>query len=465
MSKNKWFMVIFLVGLFLAPGYVSAFKIGKLSFYITNDFQYQHNRLAEKKEQFYESLSLFTNYENWSLGLTFRGNNFYKQTPNVTLDDANVDLYRKYLQYNAKHLEITVGDFYAMVGRGMVLSVLKNEEVLRERTILGGSVYFHKGNFDIKALGGRIKDETEDQEWDVIGGEAVFQFVDNHRAGVHFSYIDDVETFSSMGKRFTCSFSLQGSQLFQYLSYYAEVAWLNFQSEFMENGYGVFSNLSFNKGHWMAFLEFKRYKDFDNGLNNPPIADREDEVAPFNDTTGLRFYVQYAFSEPDITIFFNIARYKELEDTGWHYYGGVTIEDLLDKLTLSAAYGIKDINYPIKRLDSHLLYQFSEHLSIDFNLKHKYYKDHSFTFNEQDHGIELAYSPFISVFFLHQYSHNQVVGLNHFFHGGVKLNLSSATSVEVAGGTMRGGQVCSGGQCYNAPPFKGIKFSLLHTFK
>lgn len=465
MNKRQLFFVVLLASLLILPGVLQAFNIGKLSFYVTNEFQYQNNKLAEKKGQYYESLSLFANYGNWSMGMTVRGNNFYKQTPNVTLEDGNFDLYRKYVQYTSRNLEITVGDFYSNLGRGMVLSVLKNDEVLRERTILGGSFHYHKGNLDFKALGGRVKDETENQEWDVAGGELIYQLVKNHRIGVHVSYIDDVESYTELGKRLTYSASIQGNKLFKYFSYYTEVAVMNFQDEKMENGYGIFSSLAFNKGHWNAFLEFKRYKDFDNELNNPPIADRIDEIAPFNDTTGLRLYLQYSFFEPDITIFFNAGRYKEYDFEGWHFFGGVTMEDLMDRLSFSATYGVKDIRYPIYRLDSHMVYQFTDNLSIELNLKHKKYTFQSFKFDEQDHGVEIAYSPYVSVFFLHQFSHNKVIDLNHFYSGGVKFYLSSATSIEVSGGTMRGGQICSGGQCYVAPPFKGIKCGVLHTFR
>jgi hypothetical protein len=464
--RLSWCILGLFILVALLPEPLPAVNPGKLHFYITNDFLYQYNKLSESENQFYESLSLFANYHQWSLGITLRGNNFFKQTPNDTFADPQFDVYRKYIRYNSKNLEVTAGDFYALLGRGLVLSVLKNEDVLRERTILGGDIHYNKGRLDWRVLGGRIKDETREEEWNVAAAEVTLEYAKNHRAGIHFSYIDDVNTWSSPGKRYTYSVSLQGTKLFKNFSYYSEVAGLDYRDIPKDSGYGIFSNITYNKSHITCFLEFKRYVDFNNEMNNPPGADREDdEASSINDTTGLRFYFQYAFFEPDIILFVTFGRYKEFFDTGNHIYAGIEIEDLMERLNLTLSYGIKDIHYPIKRLDGHLLYQFSDRWSSEITIKDKRYKDGSFTFNEQDHTLQVSYSPSVSLFFMHQYSHNRVIDLNHFYSGGIKIYFSGGTVIELSGGTIRGGQICSGGQCFVAPPFKGIKCSILHTFK
>ncbi len=455
--------------LLLTPGELLAFQLGDIGFYITNETLFNYNRLADKNNQFYESLSIFSNYKKWSMGFTLRGNNFFKQSPNLTLENLEFDLYRKFLQYNSKHLKVTVGDFYSLLGRGLVLSVLKNEEVLRERTILGGNIHYNRGKIDLRVLVGQIKDETglNYQEWTVAGGEASYEFVKNHSMGAHFSFIDDActDTQRNLGKRFTYSVSLRGNKLFKNISYYTEFAALNFQDPAYDMGYGFYSNITYSKSHFTGFLEFKRYKDFNNEMNNPPVADRIDEFSSLNDTTGVRLYFQYAFFEPDITVFFNIGSYTEYGEKGNHMYGGFNIEDLWDRLTLSLSYGIRDVLYPIKKLDGHLIYQFTDSWSVEMFIKDKRYRDHLFIFKELDHSLQVSYSPYISVFVMHQYSYNKIIDLNHFFSGGIKVYLSGGTVIEISGGTIRGGQVCAGGQCFVVPPFKGVKLSLLQTFR
>ena len=464
--RLSWCILGLFMLLVLQPQPVSAFKLGKLNLYITNDFLYQNNKLSETENQFYESLSLFANYQQWSLGITLRGNNFFKQTPNDTFADPQFDVYRKYVRYKSNNLEVTAGDFYALLGRGLVLSVLKNEDVLRERTILGGDIHYNKGRLDWRALGGRIKDEIGIEEWNVAGAEVTLEYAKNHRAGIHFSYIDDVQTFTGLGKRYTYSVSLQGNKLFKNISYYSELALLDYGDIPRDNGYGVFSNITYSKSHITCFLEFKRYKDFNNEMNNPPTADRaDDEASSISDTTGLRLYFQYAFFEPDIILFVTFGRYKEYFDTGNHIFAGINIEDLMERLNLSLSYGLKDIHFPIKRLDGHLLYQFTDRWSGEFTIKDKRYKDDLFTFNEQDYTFQVSYAPSVSLFFMYQYSHNRIINLNHFYSGGIKVYFSGGTVIELSGGTIRGGQICSGGQCFVAPPFKGIKCSVLHMFK
>jgi hypothetical protein len=346
-----------------------------------------------------------------------------------------------------------------------VLSVLKNEDVLRERTILGGNIHYNKGRVDLRALAGKVKDETGDQEWNVVGGEAGYEFVKNHSIGAHFSYVDDVKALRKLGNRLTYSLSLNGNKLFKNVGYYAEMAVLDFQEVDRKSGYGFYSNITYSKSHFTGFLEFKKYKDFNNDMNNPPLADRLDEPSTQADAEGARLYLQYAFFEPDIIVFFNVGRYREFNDIGNHIYGGFNIEDLWERLTLSLSYGVRDIHYPVKKLDGQLIYQFSDYWSVEMDIRDKRYQDSSFIFKEIDHTFQVSYSPYVSVFVLHQYSHNKVIDLNHFFSGGIKVYLKAGTAIEVSGGTIRGGQICSGGICYIAPPFKGVKFSLLHTFK
>jgi hypothetical protein len=454
-----------LLSIFLLTPQLHAYTIGNLNFFLTNEFIYQNNKLANKDNQFYETLTLFANYNKWSVGVTLRGNNFFKQTPMNTLEDLETDVYRKYIQYNSKHLKVNLGDFYALLGRGLVLSVLKNDDILRERTILGGDIHFNKGIFDFRVLGGRLQDETNSQEWNLAGGEASVQFVKNHTLGVHFSYVDDEFTHSSLGKRLTYSAGIKGNKLFKHISYYSEMAFLTFQDRGREDGYGFYGNVTYNKSRVTVSLEYKRYKDFNNEINNPPIADRVDEISSINDTNGGRVLVKYAFMEPDITLFLNVGRYKEYEETGNHIYGGFEIEDLMDRLNLTTSFGIRDIHYPIKRLESYLIYQFNDYLSCELGFKNRWYEDGNFKFKEIDHNLQFSYSPYVSIFFMHQYSHNKIIDLNHFYSGGVKVYLPGGTAIELSGGTIRGGQICSGGQCYIAPPFKGFKFSVLHTFK
>jgi hypothetical protein len=212
-------------------------------------------------------------------------------------------------------------------------------------------------------------------------------------------------------------------------------------------------------------VEYKKYENFDNEVNNPPTADREEEAASIISSEGLRVYTQYSIMDPDIIFFVNWGRYLEFKDRGDHLYGGFMIEDLWDFFSLSATYGKRDIHYPVKKIDASMVVQLTDHVSLQLFGKDKRYEDGTFYFHEQDLNAELSFAPTVSLFGLYQYSYNMINNRNKFYSGGVKLYIGQAVVFEVSGGTIRGGQVCAGGQCFVIPPFEGIKFGLITTFR
>jgi len=462
---NKKSLLIFFIFILVFPALVSGFSINGWNLYISSESLLNINKIANRSSQYYEALSIFTGYKKWSSNFTLRLNNFFKQSPNTTLDQINTDIYRKSIHYKSKKMNITFGDFYSLLGRGLVLSVLKNDDVLRERTIFGVKSDFSLKKFDLRFLGGVIKDEINLQKWALTGGEVKYNFVKNNRAGFHFSYINDTYSFRELGKRFTYSLSLHGNNIFKHFSYYTEISYLNFIEDNSELGKAVYSNITFNKGHITLSAEYKFYKNFNNEMNNPPIADREDEVSTLMDSEGGRILISYTIFDPEISFFLNFGNYREYNETGTHIFAGITSQDIWDKLSFSISFGIKDIIYPIKKFSADVNYQFSDKLSVEISSKDKRYSDANFTFNERDHSIQISIYPTISLTLLYQYSHNKIMGLNEFLSSSITLFLNNNLQISMTGGNIRGGQVCSGGQCFIMPPFKGFKFSILKIFK
>jgi hypothetical protein len=457
-----------LVTLFLATftPFVLAFDYGKFNFFFNNDFTYQRNELADGQNQYYNSLSFFGKYGRWSGGWTLRTNNFYKQAPNLTLDEPEVDLYRKYIQFSTENLNVQAGDFYAMLGRGLVLSVLQNDKALRERTILGGDVRYERKFFRIRALGGTVEDELGDQKWAVYGTEAAVEYIRNHRVGFQLSYIDEIRTYWEQGPRTTYSVNFQGAKLLGMFNYYAEVARLDFDREDMRDGTGIYADLEFSRKRFSCLVEYKRYDHFDNGMNNPPVVDREDEVSILQDTAGIRFYAQYALFDPDIVVFANVGRIREFDSAGYHVYGGLRAEDLLhEKINFTLSYGVRDIYYPVKKTEVEFLYRFTDSLSLECSARDKRYSEAYFKFNEQDYIAQFSWSPYGSAYFQYQYSEQEINDRHDFFSGGIRVNIFEGSYVELSGGTVRGGQICAGGQCYFMPPFEGFKLGVYTTLK
>ncbi len=432
---------------------------------VVNDLQLQKNNIIDQY-QYYNTLSINSLYNNFSAGITLRLNNYYLQIPNNSNGDSNFDLYRKYIQFNSKNWHVNIGDFYTLLGKGLVLSVLKNDEIIKERTVLGAEIKYSKNSLNIKSIAGFVKNETDTQEWTVFGSEILYSPIKKIKIGAHFSFIDDNENnYNFYGKRYTTTFSLRLSNIFNIFDFYTEAGILDFDNDDIEDGYGIFSNLSYSKGHSTISVEFKRYKNFNNLMNNPPVADRGDELTNLIDTIGGRILYQYSFFDPDIVAFINLGYYEEGLDKGIHIYFGLEAQDIFDKLSIIGSYGVRNIIYPIKKADIDVLYQITDRISIESTYKLKYYKiSDSIIFNEQDINFELSYLPNFSFFFLYQYSKQKIINRNHFYSGGFKYYISDSFNIRLLGGTMRGGETCSGGQCIKVQPFKGFKISIYKSF-
>lgn len=59
-----------------------------------------------------------------------------------------------YLSYSGRSVDVTLGDFYVNLGRGLVLSVRKVDELGVDTSLFGGKVAVHEGDFSAVAVAG-----------------------------------------------------------------------------------------------------------------------------------------------------------------------------------------------------------------------------------------------------------------------------------------------------------------------
>lgn len=509
---------------------------GRLSLDFTNDLLFQRDFLSTaqgtalsgergavpKANQFQETFSVFGNYQfegdggSLSGGLTLRDVNFYKEQGNTTLNTPDTSLYRKYLRYTAKGFCAQAGDFNTILGRGLVLSVVQNDLILKDWTILGADAQYQGDRWSLHALDGVVSNNMPHldhgnrpiynlfEKWDVLGAEGTFEFLKDNRAGYHVSRIDDRDlsvvsgypmgNVYSKGRRLTQSFSLAGDNLGGFLNYYLEAANLKFEDPGTgwrnafpnlepDKGKGTYGNVAFHQGTLYLMAEYKRYEHFDNELNNPPLADRDTELVNKDDSSGQRFYAQYSFAEPDLTVFACAGRYIEgklsLRDhySGGNVYGGFKLEDWHDRISASYTYGLKTVhtypnigNFPEKRSDASCTYKFTPVWSLDFSLKDwRRSQVGQDPWQQSDYQIQLAHSPRWAVFYTHQFvsyvnTTENPYNTHHLYSGGLRVNLKKGSFIELSGGKMHGGEVCSGGQCVQMPAFKGWKINTHFRF-
>jgi hypothetical protein len=437
----------------------------KFSFLFTNDFTYQNNQLANSQDQFYNSSAFFLKYGNWSGGLNLRGYNYYKQAANYTFPDPEGDLYRKYVQYTTPAFEVLAGDFHSMLGRGLVLSVLQNDKAYRDRTILGGDFQFHSKGWQIRTLGGSVEDELKEQKWGVAGAEIAREYWKGNRVGFHASYIHDAKTFLSLEDRLTWSFSWSADKLPGGFNYYAEVSRLNVRDSFSPDGSAYYSNVGWTRKNVTLMFEFKKYESFDNGLNNPPSADRGDEGVDIVDSETVRLYTQYSFFNPDIIAFVSAGRVREGTAIGPQIYTGANASDIGGRLDLSFCYDYRNALYPLKIVEGQATFRFTDAIAAGISTRDKRYRLGHYMFNEKDWVPQISWAPYGSIFYQRQYSRD-LIDRHHYFNSyGFRINIKRDSYFEFSKGRVRGGEVCSSGQCFYAPPFRGWKIGVFTTVR
>jgi hypothetical protein len=360
---------------------------------------------------------------------------------------------------------LLAGDFHSMLGRGLVLSVLQNDKVYRDRTILGGDFQFHSKSWQIRALGGSVEDELKEQKWRVAGIEISREYWKGNRLGVNASYIHDTKTFFTVGDRLTWSVRWSADKLPGGFSYYTEISRLNIDDAFRQDGSGYYSNVGWTRKNVTLMFEFKKYKNFDNGLNNPPSADRGDEGVELTDSETLRLYTQYSFFDPDIIAFVSVGRARDANATGPQIYAGVNASEIVQRLDFSFGYSFKETFYPVKIVDGQATLRLTSALAAGFAMRDKRYIMGSYKFNEKDWIPQISYAPYGSIFFQRQYSHDLIDRHHNFNSYGFRINVKRDSYFEFSSGRVRGGEVCSSGQCFYVPPFRGWKIGVFATVR
>jgi|GEM_PF-1358881 len=484
----------------------------------TLDLLYQKNQTLlgpegrqvslERQNQYQGALSLFMNWGKWSAGLTLRDVNFYKIDTNTTLPKADIALYRAYVKYASDGLSVQLGDFNTMLGRGMVLSVIQNDTIVQDWTVRGGDVHYQWNWLDVHALAGTVSNNCRKldgtllppapnkyQKWKVTGLEGSAEWLSGNRVGLRVSTIDDDvadpsplllvrPSYELLGRRTTESVSLSGNNLMGILDYYAEAAQLTFdQPKWILNasatdpkrGSGAYGNMVLHTNGLMMMGEYKHYRHFDNQLNNAPLADRETEKNNLDNSDGYRLLTQYSFHEPDLTLFFSVGHCEEgalmlplASYVGSNVYGGFKLEGLFDRLDASGTYGQKSVHntapytYLQKKTDGTLTYRMTPVWSLDFTYRARW-KDRSMdTYHDSDITCQLGRSPLGAIFFTHQGASardpfDNPDGMRSGNNGGFRFNFGKGSFLELSGGSFRGGEVCSGGQCVQMPSFRGFK--------
>ncbi len=231
-------------------------------------------------------------------------------------------LEKVYINYTDRKLDVTLGDFYAVFGRGLVLSVHKVDELGIDTTLLGAKAVYNPGPFKLIGLLGVSNIQNVDEAtgrfqkdpFDLIAGARVeTRLWDKLIVGVHAAggALSGQDTSYSTG-RVGYGATLEAPHLLRWLDLYFEGAGLeNFLANDSHSGYALYGSATAYAGPFSALLEGKLYHHFDLwqgttqqaefgniAYNQPPTVERvlTELDDPQTEIGGARLLINYRAS-------------------------------------------------------------------------------------------------------------------------------------------------------------------------
>jgi hypothetical protein len=452
-------------------------------------------------------------FENWTdlylskdafrLGVRFIA---FQPPSGFSGQDTSLGFAHRFLEFRKGGLFLRAGNFYSLLGRGLVLRAFDNRTLRWDSNIDGIKGEYRHSLFDAQVIYGKPRktrlDARELREEKpgamgiklpaLAGGELKIKPISQFSFGG--TYLDQKPNNPDLTKH-TQRGSIFGEVNFDFGSFYGEYGKSKTPktdtSEVKGDAIYISGNLFF--GSLSILGEYKRYEKFafeDGLLNNPPIVIREHLFTLLNrhqlvqnadDEQG--YLVGFGYPVIDGGIFsFNYSRTENLEKEFVYedIYGQFEWDDFLSAEWIWGAGQQKDEVARYLNFVNSTSYQFSDYYSLKFIFEHQHAKvnDRS-DFSERQYydqliTLSLSRAPVWSLSLLAEHSTDQFSDLDdlnpdltskhdHYFWigGQVDLKLWERIDLSIFGGNRREGKICIGGVCVVKPEIKGIEATLI----
>ncbi len=404
-------------------------------------------------------------------------------------------------EYQLGDWRLVGGDFYRQLGRGILLSLRKEDEVGVDNTIRGGEIRYSGDAHEASLFAGAVNPvnlDTVSQKFvkdtnDVmVGGEYHFRGWDGVDLGAHalFLYprVSLLESDQDWSQSFGAFFEL--SEITDWLSVYGEadgqVRMLAGTEQFGIAAYGT-ADLHF--GDTTFLLEGIYISGFEQlGSTNTAVGNRtaynrvptlqriQEEVLNSRDAVGGRLKVEQYIESIDLVLIGNaLVRFagEDQEVRQLHGWGGgeLGLWNGASPLKLTVGYRNETQNDAFLKSMVHFSVDWSFPIGGGFALhpasdteyrelgERDYWRGSTYLGLEKS-GVgnvtfELGYDT------LAEGTVDEEEIRTIFFAGIVGLEVSSALKLNVVGGTQRGGLKCVSGVCREYPAFAGARVEVV----
>lgn len=426
-------------------------------------------------------------------------------------DDARVE--RLQVRYDLGRLELTVGDYFRQIGRGMVLSLRKVDELGIDVTLRGvlaeyngndhqGSLFAGRANpANIDMVSQRFLEDTEDI---LAGGHTRFQLADRVYMGAHGLVMereDPILPSFGQDRNYTVGGTLELPQIAEWMSFYAES---NYQiveraGEESHRAIGSYAVLDVTPEDWSILVEgihMMGLDDSTNGFeqlgginqatqdrfryNQIPTLERIDmEVGNVEDVMGARLRVERFFLNGDLAVHAN-GLFK-LEDPNepaeimvFHGYGGFeyVYGGGASRLTTNGGWreSRRTVNNETFKVVGHYdldwVQSFGNGWGIHLQSLNQFRRLElgGGEYDDNWRGSEIFSvdrAGFGTLAFEYGFDTQAASRRTHFYSGSYLVNALSWLQLRGTVGTQRGGIKCIAGVCRNFPEFAGARMDII----
>ncbi len=200
------------------------------------------------------------------------------------------------LVYAGRNVELTLGDFYVTLGKGLTLAVRKVADVGVDNKIRGAEARLKLGSLKLHAFGGLLNIKNfepgtgfiyKDLDDIITGARAEYRYKKYIKAGIHGAYIQHPRLQNTLREFYRYGATIELPRPVKWLSAYAEISGFERKDTFTPfdatqidpirrdrtNGLGLYSNMTLFLGPATILLEGKAYDNLENIFPGGDLAD------------------------------------------------------------------------------------------------------------------------------------------------------------------------------------------------
>ncbi len=422
------------------------------------------------REYFEDWTDIYLSRGNWRLGLRYE---LHLPPQLYSQDTTGQGISQRFLEYRKGNLTMTLGNFYSLFGRGLVLRSFENRTLRWDTNIDGARFEYHQQYLDFTLLGGRPRDRSGRRHEVLQGAEVKLKPVSLIQVGGTF-----LNTRLKTKGRLSWG-SVFGRLDLDWGNFYAERAFKDFPDTYPEGkAYYLMGNIFV--GPVTLLAEYRDYDQFDLTealtYNNPPsvvrehlytLLNRHQHVQAANDEKGYLVELTYSPSDWVVATLNHSRTENHAGQQLYREYYGQLEADPMDDLNLVGAGGIQEdpearylnlvgsVKWGFGGYDA--LKVIYEHQHVTISLTDRQFYNQALLVS-LDHASTFTFS------LLGERTTDQISDRKLWVGGQVDVHFLENFDLSVFGGRRREGKICAGGVCIYRPVFEGIEVRLINRF-